>query len=96
MSTVLRGSSILPALIVAAGFFLTYIFIFTLSPKPEVREHNAYIRGVACILSIDTAQRGQHEIEQCWEVVEAETGIKVHRYDKDFNVKTPKTSTAAR
>jgi hypothetical protein len=76
--------SILPGLIIAAGFFLTYVLIFNTNAKEVSRENNAYIRGVACILSINAAGRSQNDIERCWRAVQKETGIPVRRYDKEL------------
>jgi hypothetical protein len=64
--------------------FLTYVLIFNTNAKEVSRENNAYIRGVACILSINAAGRSQNDIERCWRAVQKETGIPVRRYDKEL------------
>lgn len=67
------------ALIVAMTGILFYFLSLRLGDI--ARENQAYNRYNACVLSVPPADRDRQKIDHCWNDAQADTGIKVKRYD---------------
>lgn len=81
-SNVSRGIlGILPVTLVLIGVFIALYFIN--QSLNTSRANNVYVRYIACALSVDPMKRTDKIIDQCWTHVIHETGVDVHRYDKD-------------
>lgn len=47
------------------------------------RENNALLKVGDCKTSVLPIERTAKQVDKCYKVVEKQTGIKLHRYDKD-------------
>ena len=62
-------------------FGMGAIYSATLVNRERTEQNEAYVRVTNCILSTPPAQRGQNDINHCYEKVEKDFGVKLQRYN---------------
>lgn len=72
------GKVALPLIMVAGVLLLVTIVLSTRSTSTE---NNGYIRVINCVISVPATTRTQADIEDCYQKVEKDLGIKLTRYD---------------
>lgn len=72
---------LLPAfgLVLIIGY-LNFVFMNTNDINQKTRENNAYLRTVACILSVPLVERTDQYISNCYEQAETENKLHVDRF----------------
>jgi len=69
-----------PFIIVLAGVMI--ILVIIADSRGTTKQNNAYVRVINCIVSKNANTRTQDDIEQCYQIVERESNIKLQRYDR--------------
>jgi hypothetical protein len=68
----------IPVIALASGLLIVF---YVSSAKETSHENNGYIRVINCIISENITTRTKTDIEQCYQTVEAQTGVHLQRYD---------------
>ena len=69
-----------PFIIIFLGIFV--LIVFTSSSNNLSKENNGYTRVINCVISKNAVSRSQGDIENCYQKVESDLEIKLHRYDR--------------